>query len=184
MVLLPRSANDVQPRRRRRRRRLADDLQDATERGADDIELPLGIYSKRADVTQLIEAAKLVCVLDQVGSSRLAVRRIHGQSDRPHPALNEIRKEVSSPKRCAERAATVDEPPGNRLTGIPVVLVDRIDQREISRRGGREVVARAFGVAPAIVSPTTPRRLVVDFLESVLADIADDEGAGPTAVGV
>src|SRR4030095_1442250 len=114
MVLLPRSANDVQPRRRRRRRRLADDLQDATERVADAIELAIGIYSERADVTQLIEAAKLVCVLDQVGSSRLAVRRIHGQSDRPHPALNEIRKEVSSPTRFAARAATVDDTTGTR----------------------------------------------------------------------
>ncbi len=40
---------------------------------------------------------------------------------------------------------------------------------------------RALAIAPAVVAPAAIRRLVVDFLERVLSDVADDERAGTAA---
>ena len=40
---------------------------------------------------------------------------------------------------------------------------------------------RAFAVAPAVVTAARAARLVVDFFEAVLADVADDQRAGAAA---
>ena len=61
------------------------------------------------------------------------------------------------------------------------VLVDRIDERQKGRRARRDVVVRAFAIAPAVVAAAAIRRLVVDLLERVLADVADDQRAGAAA---
>ena len=59
-----------------------------------------------------------------------------------------------------------------------VVLEDRIDQGQESRRRAGAEVVQSFLEPPAVVTAAEARRLVVDLLEGVLADVADQHRPG------
>src|SRR5688500_14505810 len=84
--------------------------------------------------------------------------------------------------RSAECSAAIDVTARNGPTGRPTVLEDRFLERNGEGRKTRHVVVRAFAISPAVVSAAGPARLVIDLFPRILADISDDNRAGPAAL--
>src|SRR5262249_11433067 len=135
--------------------------------------------AERGDVA---DAAEFARVLDDVRDASLAVR-VDRQSERPDAARPEVGEEVAPAKRGSELQTAVDEAAGDRDAERVVVLVDRIDERQ-ERRGLIEVRMPPFTNRPAVVASSCPGRLVVDFLERALADVANHERTGAAVRGI
>jgi pimeloyl-ACP methyl ester carboxylesterase len=177
-------ADDVEAGWRRWCSRRANQFENAPERVADDVQLAIGVDGERADVAELFTAAKFCGVFDEVGRARVSTRGVVRQRNRPHATLNEIGEEISALIGAAQRSTAVDEPTGNRLTGVMVVFENRFCERHERGWPRRDVVVRALTVPPSVVAPAGSGGLVVDFFETVLTDVADHKRTGPAARGL
>ena len=107
---------------------------------------------------------------------RLA-RGIECQSGRPDSSFDEVSKKIPALVGGAEAASAIDLPAGDRLALGMAVFEDWFSQRSEGGWTACDVVVCAFPIAPAVVAPAAPPRLVVDLFPLVLSDVGDDESS-------